>query len=173
MGGIIDLLALLDGWDYVQVSDTITVQPNVVNEVFAKNVKGWLLFATFEATDAFASITVNMPPEPFPILFAELTELAGLGLTFSIAQSMVLTAYNFPGLPGNSAGYGAAQMDLVFPLPLNKNNVIHASFTLDPGTTQANATVNYAIVFLQILQPDKFAKSFKQVSKGDILDLIK
>jgi hypothetical protein len=163
MGSIIDLLALLDGWDYREVSGTITVQPNVINEVFAEKVPGWLIFAEYDSTDAFANITVNMPPETFSILQANLAELAFFGITLPLAQSLVLTLFNFTGLPGNSSGQGAAQMNLAYPLPLKKENTVHIQFTLDPGTTQASASLDYAFVFAQIYKPTLFQQSLKDL----------
>jgi hypothetical protein len=174
MGGLIDLLALLDGWDYVEVSGTTTVQPGVVTEVFAKRVTGWLLAAEYDSTDAFANINVYMPPELFSIIIANLFELNAAGYSnVAYAPSLITTAFDFSGLPGSSAGFGSAFFNMVFPLPLKKENVVHIDFTLDPGTTQPFAVVDYVVDFMQILEPEKFAKSFKAISKGDILDLLK
>jgi len=165
MGGIIDLLALLDGWDYRNVTGTVTVVPGVISEVFAENVKGWLILAQYDSTDAFANINVVMPPETFSILNVNLAELAGIGLSSPtlIPGAMVLTMYAFSGLPGSSAGFGAAFQNLVYPLPLKKENVIHIQFTLDPGTTQASATVDYDFIFAQIYRPDMFEQSLKDL----------
>jgi hypothetical protein len=163
MGSIIDLLALLDGWDYRVISDTITVQPGVINEVFAERVPGWLINASYDSTDAFAHITVNMPPEIFDILNFNLYELAAFGLTQPFAQVLVATLFNFTGLPADSSGVGNAFFNLVYPLPLKKENVIHVSFTLDPGTTQAFAVVDYSIIFAQIYRMELFQKSLKDL----------
>jgi len=165
MGSIIDLLALLDGWDYREITGTITIKPNEVNEVFAENVKGWVIYAFYDSTDAFASLTVDMPPETFSIIYLYLAELAGLGLVspLSIAQVFTLTTFNFTGLPADSSGYGAAFSNFVYPLPLKKDNVVHISFTLEPGTTQASATVNYDVIFAQIYRMDVFQKSLKDL----------
>jgi hypothetical protein len=163
MGGIIDLLALLDGWDYREVSSTITVQPGVINEVFAERVPGWLINALYDSTDAFAHITVNMPPETFNILSLNLTDLAFTGVIQPFAPAMVATLFNFPNLPADSSGLGFAFFDLPYPLPLKKTNVIHVSFTLDPGTTQPFAVVDYDIIFAQIYRMDLFQKSLKDL----------
>jgi hypothetical protein len=173
MGGIIDLLALLDGWDYIEIEGTITVVPGVVNEIYAKKTPGWLIYAQFDSTDAFTTMNVTMPPEPFSVLTAQLYELSIIGLTQPLAQLTVLTAFDFPGLPGSYAGFGNIFMNLVYPLPFKKENVVHIDFTLDPGTTQASATVDYGFVVMQILEPEKFAKSYKAAIKGDILGLLK
>jgi hypothetical protein len=148
------------------ISGTITVKPGVINEVFAENVKGWLLIGFFDATDAFTNLSVQMPPETFKIVQFNLAELAATGVTLPLAASFVLTTFNFTGLPLDSSGYGATQFNLPYPLPLKKNNVIHIQFTLDPGTTQLSASVDYDFVFAQIYRPDLFTKSLKQVYSG-------
>ena len=163
MGSIIDLLALLDGWDYRVLTDTVAVQPNVVKEVFAERVPGWLLSVGYESTDAFANINVVMPPETFSILQTNLIELEEEGQTIPLAALPVLTVFDFPGLPGSSAGLGFMFMNLVYPLPLKKNNVIHIQFTLDPGTTQASASVSYEIVFAQIYEMKTFQQGLKDL----------
>jgi hypothetical protein len=170
MGSIIDLLALLDGWDYRVLNGTITVQPGVINEVFAENVKGWLIFAAYEATDAFANITVNMPPESFSIITTNLAQIAYYGLAptprtdpLAIATAFLVTDFDFSGLPLDSSGFGAALMNIVYPLALKKESVIHISFTLDPGTTQVAAVVAYEIIFIQIYRMDLFQKSLKDL----------
>jgi hypothetical protein len=163
MGSIIDLLALLDGWDYRELADTITVAPGVVNEVFAERVVGWLLFANYEATDAFANITVNMPPETFPVVSTNLADLATVGLTIPISTAFIVTAFNFTGLPLDSSGFGAASFNLPYPLPLKKENTVHIDFTLDPGTTQANASITYTVIMAQIYKPKEFQQSLKDL----------
>jgi hypothetical protein len=163
MGGIIDLLALLDGWDYRQLFGTITVQPGVVNEVFAEKVIGWIMYAEYDSTDAFANITVNMPPETFSVISTNLADLAAAGLTIPLSTAMILTNFSFTGLPLDSSGFGLAILNLPYPLPLKKENVVHISFTLDPGTTQASASVDYSVVLAQIYRPKEFQQSLKDL----------
>jgi len=163
VGSIIDLLALLDGWDYREISGTAIVQPNVINEVFVEKVIGWVVFAVYDATDAFANINVSMPPETFPVVATNLADLAGVGLTIPLSTSMILTAFNFTGLPSDSSGFGNAVFNLPYPLPLKKENTVHISFTLDPGTTQTSAIVNYVVVFAQIYRPKEFQQSLKDL----------
>jgi hypothetical protein len=163
MGSIIDLLALLDGWDYRDVADTIVVQPGVMTEVFAEHVPGWLILADYASSDAFARVNVIMPPETFPVLNVNFSDLAGVGLTQPFAEAMISTLFNFPGLPADSSGLGYAFFNLLYPLPLKKDNVIHISFTLDPGTTQAFAVVAYDFIFAQIYRMDVFRKSLKDL----------
>jgi hypothetical protein len=163
MGSIIDLLALLDGWDYREVSGTITVKPNKVTEVFAEIVPGWLIGAAYTSTDAFGNLTVAMPPENFNIVETSLFDLYVEGATQLFPQSVVLTLFNFPSLPTDSSGFGEAVFNLVYPLPLKKNNVIHVLFALDPGTTQISAVINYSIVFAQILNMKVFQQGLKDI----------
>ena len=163
MGGIIDLLAILDGWDYREVTGTVTVQPGIITEVFAEKIAGWLIYAQYDATDAYANINVTMPPETFSILQANLAITAQIGLTQPIAETLILTVFDFPGLPANSSGFGSAFFNLVYPLAMKKENVVHVDFTLDPGTTQASATVDYGLVFMQIYRMDLFQKSLKDL----------
>jgi hypothetical protein len=163
MGGIIDLLALLDGWDYRQITGTIAVQPGVITEVFAEKVPGWLIFAVYDSTDAFAAITVSMPPETFDILTGDLFQLYSAGSIQPFAQTLTLTLFDFPNLPASSSGAGVALFNLNYPLPLKKDNVVHISFTLDPGTTVPFAVVDYNIIFAQIYRMDVFQKSLKDL----------
>jgi len=163
MGGIIDLLALLDGWDYREVSGTVAVQPGVITEVFAERVAGWLIIAAYDSTDAFASINVVMPPEPFSIINTNLFILESAGQTIPLAAIPVITLFDFTGLPLSSTGLGAMFLNLVYPLPLKKDNVVHISFTLDPGTTVPFAVVDYNIIFAQIYRMDVFQKSLKDL----------
>jgi hypothetical protein len=85
-----------------------------------------------------------------------------------IAQSFILTAFNFTGLPGDSSGFGAAQFNLQYPIALKKDNIIHIQFTLDPGTTQLAAGVDYVMDFIQITQPNVFKKSYLNAIKGNL-----
>jgi len=163
MGSIIDLLALLDGWDYRELTGEITVEPGIINEVFAEKVAGWIMYASYEATDAFANITVNMPPETFPVVSTNMVDIEAVGLTIPISTAFVQTMYNFPGLPLDSSGFGAAVFNLPYPLPLKKENVVHIDFTLDPGTTQASAIVDYNVVLAQIYKPKDFQQSLKDL----------
>ena len=172
MGGIIDLLALLDGRDYRTVQGTLTVFPGVDTEVFAEKVPGWVLEVNMEATDAYAYMEVDMPPETFPVLAFTLADLAAVGLTTPVSQVLTLTNFTFPGLPVDSSGFGAAFFNLIYPLPLKKENIVHIFFSLEPGTTQASATVNYSVYFAQIYRMDLFQKSLKDllnVKKAPVL----
>ena len=172
MGGIIDLLALLDGWDYRELSDIIAVQPGVMNEVFAERVPGWVIGAAYSSSDAYASLIINMPPETFDVLNVDLFGISAAGLTQPFAQTMINTLYNFPNLPIDSSGLGAAFFNLVYPLPLKKENVLHISFTLDPGTTQPFAVVEYKVIFAQIYRMDVFQKSLKDLLNVKKLPLL-
>jgi hypothetical protein len=173
MGSLIDLLALLDGWDYREVSGTVTVKPGEITEVFAERIQGWLMLFDIDATDAFTHIIVKMPPETFNIVDANFAELAAAGFTIPITPALVQLIFNFPSLPADSSGFGEAFFNLVYPLPMRKNDVIHVQFTLDPGTTQASATVDYVALFIQIMQPDVFQKSLRDLYKGNLANLLK
>jgi hypothetical protein len=170
VGGIIDLLALLDGWDYREVSNTVQVFPGEITEVFSENVKGWLELFGFTATDAFTHVIVKMPPENFNILDINLAELAAYGFTIPVAPALILGMYDFPALPLSSAGFGSTFFNLPYPLPLKKHNTLHVQFTLDPGTTQASATVFYQATLLQIYRPVEFVKSYNEILNGKLLN---
>jgi hypothetical protein len=172
MGSIIDLLALLDGWDYRIISGTVAVQPGVITEVFAENVKGWLIFAIYDSTDAYARIIIQMPPETFSIISANLTQIATQNVFLTTAQGIQTIYYNFPGLPADSSGAGIAAMNLEYPLPMKKDSVIHIQFTLDPGTTQPFAVVDYEVIWIQIQKPDVFIKSLRDIFKGNLANFL-
>ena len=173
MGSIIDLLALLDGWDYRIIQGTVTVLPGAITEVFAENIKGWLIFAIYDSTDAYAHITIQMPPETFSIISANLTQIATQNVYLTTAQAIQTIYYNFTGLPLDSSGFGIAAMNLEYPLPMKKNNVVHIQFTLDPGTTQAFAVVDYEVIWIQIQKPDVFIKSLRDLFKGNLGNFLK
>jgi len=170
MGGLFELLAVLPGWDYRVVSGTTLIYPGQNTSVFSENVKGWLMLAEFDSNDAYAHIIVKMPPEQFYVLDLALINLATIGLTLAIAQTMTLTLFNFPGLippaPPSSVGAGAAFFNLPNILPLKRNNNIEVSFTLDPGTTETVAVVDYELIFAQIYEPEIFANALKDVLGG-------
>jgi hypothetical protein len=170
MGGLFELLAMLPGWDYRVVSGTTLILPGQPTPVFSENVKGWLLLTEFDSNDAYAHITVKMPPEQFNVLDLALINLANIGLTIPIAQTMTLTLFNFPGLipptPSSSVGVGAAFFNLPNILPLKRNNNIQVSFTLDPGTTESSAVVDYQLIFAQIYETETFANALKDALSG-------
>ena len=163
MGGLIDLLAVLDGWDYRTLTGTIAVQPGVITEVFAERVPGWIIGASFDSTDAFAHITVTMPPETFPVLDSNIFDVLSSGFIQPYSSSLAATLFDFPNLPLSSTGLGVVTFNLTYPLPLKKENVVHITFTLDPATTVPFAVVDYVVIFMQIYRMDLFQKSLKDL----------
>jgi hypothetical protein len=172
MGGIFDLLCLLDGWDYRIVEGAVIVPFGQTVEVYSEITKGWIIGAAFVSDDAYMETIVTMPPETFNIIDFTYVFLATAGLTFPVPvinTTMYNTIYSFPGLPLDSSGLGAALFQLNYPLPLKKDNTVHLQFTLTAGSTQPFALAQYRVIVVQIWQPEIFVKSLFEILNGKLL----
>jgi hypothetical protein len=171
MGGIFDLLCLLDGWDYRIVEGVVIVPFGQTIEVYSEITKGWIIGAAFVSDDAYMETVVTMPPETFNIIdftFAFLPQVGLVNPTPLINTTMYDTIFNFPGFPLDTSGLGVAFFQLNYPLPLKKDNTVHLQFTLTTDSTQPFALAQYRVIVVQIWQPEVFVKSLHEILNGKL-----